>query len=176
MKQILLFTLLGSALWASNVSAGEIKVNWFEPEEYTDVKGADESDKRFQKRTFHQFEKFFTKLSKKLPEDVQLSLKVTNVNLAGDVRYNFNASREIRLITDIYWPAIEFEYQLTSKNKVIDKGEVKLKDMAFMSRGSVNRRSEVLKYEKRLLNDWFDDHVQTQLANWQKQQSAVMSE
>lgn len=156
--------------------AGEIKVKWFEPENYTDMKGAEESDKSFQKRAFKQFDKYFTKLAKKLPEGVTLDLKVTNVNLAGDVRYNFNMHREIRLVKDVYWPSFEFEYQLTQNNELIDKGEVEIKDMAFMLRGNRMSRNEPLRFEKRMFNDWFEEQVQTRVDKWQKQQDAVMSE
>ena len=158
------------------VSAGEINVKWVEPENYTDMKGADESDKRFQKRTFKQFDKYFNKLAEKLPEGVVLAIEVSNVNLAGDVRYNFNMHREIRLVKDLYWPSVEFDYQLSENNNLIDKGEVKLKDMAFLSRGTALKRHDPLKYEKRLFDEWFKEQVTPQLSQWQHKQDAVMSE
>lgn len=176
MKLMTLVCGVSLLLMAPFAQAGEIKVKWFEPENYTDMKGADESDKRFQKRAFKQFDKHFAKLAKKLPEGVVLNLKVTNVNLAGDVRYNFNLHREIRLVKDVYWPSFEFEYQLSQNNELIEKGEAEIKDMSFMVRGNRMSRHESLRFEKRLFNEWFEEQVQTRVDKWQKQQDAVMSE
>ena len=50
--------------------------------------------------------------SEVFPEHLALNVKVTNLNLTGEVRYNYAAQRDIRLVKRSYWPSIEFEYQL----------------------------------------------------------------
>jgi len=171
-------TMLGVLLLAcGSASAGEIEVNWYQPEKYTDVKGANESNKRFKQRTFKQFEAFFAKQAQSLPEDVKIKLTITNLNLAGDVRHNFSLHREIRLVTQTYWPMIEFEYQITAGDKVVDSGKTKLKDMSFLDRGRIRAsRSGALNYEKRMLKDWFRKDVEKALLNWRQHQNAVMAD
>lgn len=163
-------------LTIGQVWAGNVKVIWHEPTKFSDVKGAEESDKRFQKRVFKQMEKHIIKLATPLAEHITIELKVTDFNLAGDVRYNFNMNREIRLVKSMYWPKISFDYKVLNKTDLIDSGSVVLKDMAFMQRGGLLRNSsDSFKYEKRLLTEWFDKTLQQKIDNYQKQQSAIMS-
>lgn len=173
MKNILaVLMLIGSSFTSF---AGEIKVTWQDPKSYIDVKGAEVSDARFQKRVFKSFEKHFDKLAQELPENASLNLVFTNINLAGDVRYNFSMSREIRLVSDLYWPMLQFEYQLAVGDDVVDSGTAKLKDMAFMARGSMRYGSDSFKYEKRLFDEWFADAVTEKLDSLTRQHNAVMA-
>ena len=158
------------------VQAGTVEVKWHDPKEYTDIKPANESKKSFQRSVFKHLEKHWAKMAEKeLPDNISLKVKVTNLNLAGDVRYNFSMSREIRLVKHLYWPSIEFEYSFYDGEQLIKTEQVTLKDMAFMDRGSQIRRNTAYYYEKRIITDWFVDDVQMMLAQWKKQQTAVMS-
>jgi len=173
-RLIMLSLLLAAGMTAM---AGELEVNWHEPGTYVDVKGANESDKRFRERTFRQLEAFLQKQASELPDGVKLSLKVTDLNLAGHVRYNFAMHRDIRVVTDTYWPMIAFDYKITADNQLVDAGSVELKDMSFLHRGSVlNIKYKVLGYEKRLLSRWFKKDVTKVVNNWQQHQKAVMAE
>lgn len=162
---------------APSTYAGEkVKVNWFEPENYTDVRAANGGNKRFRKAVFAQLEKHFEKTAQKmLPEGITLNIKVTNVNLAGDVRYNFGLSQEIRLVKPIYWPQIDFEYQVLEKGNVIKSDTVKLRDMAFMDRVRVSSRNDSYRYEKALISEWFSDDIKPMLVQIEKQKTAIMS-
>ena len=133
--------------------------------------------KSFRRSLFAQMDKHWQKVANKhLPEGVALDVKVTNVNLAGDVRYNFQMGQSIRLVKTIYWPSIEFEYTLREGNKVIKTDTIKLKDMAFMDRGgSLTRSSTPYFYEKRLITDWFKKDVKAMLTQWQKYNTAEMT-
>lgn len=154
----------------------KVKINWSEPENYTDVRAANGGNKQFRKAVFHQLEKHFNKIaSKTLPEGMTLAIKVTNVNLAGDVRYNFGLSQEIRLVKPIYWPQLEFEYQVLERGNVIKSDTAKLRDMAFMDRLRVTTRSDAYRYEKALISEWFTDVIKPILAQVERQKSAVMS-
>mgnify|MGYP001076599011 CR=1 FL=1 len=169
--------LLALMLMSGWVNAGQINVTWHQPDDYVDIEGAEESQKRFQTKTFKQFEKYFAKLAKKLPAEVSVNLKVTDLNLAGDVRYNFALQREIRMVSHVYWPMIEFEYQVKSGEQEIASGNTKLKDMSFMDRGHGSRGSQKpLSYETRMLSTWFKKDVQNMITQWQKHQTAVMAE
>ncbi|XPF92760.1 DUF3016 domain-containing protein [Colwellia sp. RE-S-Sl-9] len=138
-----------------NVAAGESEVIWENPDKYTDIRAGSESQSRFEARIFNSFEKHFAKLTEKLPEGQILKIKVIDVDLAGDVR--FDTMDRIRVIRDIYFPRIEFSYQLVNADKsVAQSGEINLKDMVFM--GSFSRyQNKSLSYEKVMLDKWFAD-------------------
>ena len=178
MKTKLMLTAIVSLMMVAPLSsAGEkVKVNWHEPENYTDVRATNGGNKKFRKAVFAQLEKHFEKTAQKvLPDGMTLKIKVTNLNLAGDVRYNFGVSQEIRLVKPIYWPQMDFEYQVLDKGNVIKSDSVKLRDMAFMDRLRVTSRNDSYRYEKALINEWFTDVIKPMLAQIEQQKTAIMS-
>ena len=151
--KVLLTAFLLSAI-SGNVIAGEFEITWTEPEKYTDVRSSNEGKKRFRNRIFKSFEKHFAKLSEQLPEGQILKLDVSNVDLAGDVR--FSPMQEFRIVKDIYIPRLSFTYELLNADKTIeDSGEVDLKDMNFLTSISSHSINNTLKYEKRMIDKWF---------------------
>ena len=100
---------------------------------------------------------YFEELAESLPEGQQLSINVTNVDLAGHVWPTFGTgAMDMRVIRDIDIPRMTFSYSLSENDEVIKSSEVSLKDMAFMNRGSTIRNSDLLRYEKVMLKRWFD--------------------
>lgn len=155
--------------------AGEVEVKWHEPDQYTDIRASNQTKASFRNSLFSQLDKHWHKMANKhLPEGMKLKVKVINLDLAGDVKHNFNAGQSIRVVKTIYWPSIEFEYQLFDGDKMIKADKVKLKDMAFMDRSNIHRSSSYY-YDKRIITDWFTDEMQTMLANLQRHKKAVMS-
>jgi len=137
-----------------NVAAGESEVTWTNPEKYTDIRAGNENRSKFKARIFRHFEKHFTHLSEKLPEGQTLKVNVTNVDLAGDVR--FDTMDRIRVIRELYIPRMAFTYELVAAdNSVVKSGEVDLKDMGFMQHSSNIGRHKAIFYEKVMLNKWF---------------------
>jgi len=139
---------------SGNVIAGKSEIKWTEPDKYTDVRSGNENRKHFKERIFESFEKHFAKLSEQLPEGQILKLDVSNVDLAGDVR--FSPMQEFRIIKDIYIPRLTFTYELLNADKTVaDSGKVDLKDMSFLTSISSSSINNTLKYEKRMIDKWF---------------------
>lgn len=140
--------------YSQMLNAAQLVVEWSEPNEYTDIKeGNTQTRSGFQKHVFTSFEKFLTHRAAKLPEGQTLKLTVTDLDLAGETRFNFD---EIRIIKDHYIPRIKFSYQLLDKSgNELAAGEENLKNMG-MSTNYLTRPSEdQFKYEFAMLNNWF---------------------
>ena len=138
----------------SAVQAAQVEVKWTNPDKYTDVDAGEEHRQHFKDRTFKAFEKHFAKLAELLPENQKLIFDITNVDLAGDV--NFGGVKRIRIVKDLFFPRMEFSYQLlNADNSVIKSEEVSLKDMGFMMHSGLRYRNQTLGYEKEMLDDWF---------------------
>ncbi|ASP48313.1 DUF3016 domain-containing protein [Cognaticolwellia beringensis] len=136
------------------VQAAQVEVKWTNPDKYTDVDAGEEHRQHFKDRTFKAFEKHFAKLAELLPENQKLIFDITNVDLAGDV--NFGGVKRIRIVKDLFFPRMEFSYQLlNADNSVIKSEEVSLKDMGFMMHSGLRYRNQTLGYEKEMLDDWF---------------------
>lgn len=176
MKTVYAFLLgITSVLIIPSAHAGEAKVTWQDPEEYRDIRPADERKQHFQKRLFNTIEKYIERLSTSLPEDVTVDMTFTDVNLAGEVRYNFDLTREIRVIERMYSPELKFDVQVRKAGDLVFKDSVTLKDNGFMLRGSTMSISHrPFSYEKRMLRDWFSRDLNKQLEQWKERQDDVM--
>ena len=155
--------LLATSTALSTAFAAGSEVTWLEPKKYRDIDPGEENRHGFRTRTFKEFERYFAKLAGKLPKDQLLKIAVSDVDLAGDVR--FGASRQIRVIQEIYIPRMTFSYQLlAADNTELAAGAVKLKDMNFMHGSQLRRRNAPLNYEKNMLDSWFQDTFSLRIA------------
>lgn len=153
-KPILSFVT--SLILASGAHAGEAKLTWHEPDQYTDIREGFESRDSFREKLFSDFESIFADLAKGLPDGTLLEVTVTDLDLAGEVslRHHF-AWRDIRVLKDIYFPRMSFHYILRDRDqRVLQSGSEDLKDLGFLSswgRFGMTRFS----FEERMLRNWF---------------------
>lgn len=163
--------LVLSALVATTVTAGEVKVEYKDYKKFTDMKPANEARGSYEKRTMANFDKIFADLAKELPEGYSWNVVVTDIDLAGDVDYMFTQTgQQIRVIKDIFIPRINFSYSLLDKNKVVvaEEKDFKLKDMGFMTRISNARANQPYEHERLMLERWFKEKIQPAVAAHQK--------
>ena len=145
---VLLFSVIVPSAFAATS-----EVTWTNPEEYRDIHHGENHRKKFQARVFRGFEEHFAKLASSLPEGQTLKVEVTDVDLAGDV---FVSHRQVRVVKEIYFPRLKFKYQVIDKDgNEVKQGEENLKDMNFMMTSSLKYNNDFLRYEKRLLDNWF---------------------
>lgn len=168
MRNILVFCSL-SALMSFALPAADVSVKWQEPEKFTDIRPANDSRKGYRERVQRKFEEFFTEMAAKLPEGYVWDVTITDIDLAGDVDYFAGgAGNALRVVKDIYSPAIRFEHALRDAHgETLLQGEEKLRDMGFMQSLRSTHDSDEFRYEKQMLEDWFDKTVQPKVAQQQ---------
>jgi hypothetical protein len=143
---------------AMAAQAANVEIEWLKPEKYLDIRGGDENQKRFQERVIAALTSYFKEAAAEiLPADQTLYLTITNVDLAGDVEYFFTAfPMGVRVMRDIYFPSIEFNYELRDAGgKVLKRGKENIKDLGYMFSGMAYINNPPFDYEKRLIDDWF---------------------
>ncbi|MEH6396288.1 DUF3016 domain-containing protein [Pseudoalteromonas sp.] len=142
--------------------AGEAVVKWQDFNGYRDVRPSNEPKGSYHKHIATSFEKHFNKLAEELPEGYKFNVEVTELDLAGDVR--FGGMNDLRIVKPIYFPRIEFKYSVTDKDgKVLSESDkVELKDMGFMDKIKMGRDEEFY-YDKRLITDWFNKELMPQI-------------
>jgi len=78
----------------------------------------------------------------------------------------FDTNRQIRVVKDIYFPRLKFSYELFNVDKsVVTSGDINLKDMSFMLGNNIRYRNKSLGYEKRMLDNWFNDTFRNMVAS-----------
>ena len=157
MRKIMLLCGI-TMLTATAVQAAEVKVDWQQPEKFTDIRPANDSRKVYRERVLQKFDGFFQQLATSLPEGYQWQVTVTDIDLAGEVDYFAGgAGNALRVVKDLYSPAIKFNYVLRDKHgEEVASGEEKLRDMGFMQSLRSNHSNEEFHYEKQMLDSWFN--------------------
>lgn len=148
--------LAASLCLACAACAGEAKVTWQEPDQYTDIREGHELRDAFREKLFSDFELIFADLAKQLPEGTLLEVTVTDLDLAGEVSLMHRfAWRDIRVLKDIYFPRMSISYTLKDRDqRLLLSGRDDLKDLGFLSSW---RRFGLTRFgfEERMLRSWF---------------------
>jgi len=139
------------ALAAGGAAAGTT-VNYIEPDRFSDVPFANwERDEVLKDLTDH-----FARLGAQLPPGQDLRIDVKDVDLAGR-EYPTRGVRDLRVVRSngVDWPRIDLHYTVEQDGRVLRSGDAQLRDMSFMDRIGRANDSDSLRYEKRMIDDWF---------------------
>ncbi|NIA00668.1 DUF3016 domain-containing protein [Massilia sp. CCM 8734] len=161
MKSVLTKVLQASALAAvmalpASAATAAATVSYVEPDRFTDVPFTPWE----RERVLKQLTAHFDKLGASLPAGQELKVEVLDVDLAGQTKPNFRGGQDLRVMNGgADWPHIHFRYSLTEGGKVIKSGEEKLSNMQYLNRMNHYGNTELLRYEKQMLDDWFKQAV-----------------
>lgn len=143
------------ALTAGAASAG-VTVKYIDSDKFSDLPFAPWE----REQALKELSDYFAKLGEKLPEGQDLVVEVTDVDLAGREYPNFRSGRELRILKGTAdWPIINLRYTLTQDGQVRKVGDSRLSDMNYMHRINRFSDSDVLRAEKRMIDDWFDETI-----------------
>ena len=143
------------ALTTGSAQAG-VSVTFDETHHYSDVP-FDPTDR---KQTLDALADHFTSLGKYLPPGQDLHVTVLDVDLAGRMVPNFRAGHDMRVITGrADWPHMELRYSLEQNGQVIKSGDAQIQDMDYQSRITRYFDNDLFRYEKQMIDDWFDKNI-----------------
>jgi hypothetical protein len=157
MKALIRNLALGGllALGAGAASAG-VTVKYIEPDKFSDLPFAPWD----REEVLRDLSDYFTKLGKSLPQGQDLAIEVTDVDLAGREYPNSRGARDLRILKgQADWPIIALRYTLTENGQVLRSGEARIADMNYLHRINRHWDSERLRYEKRMLDEWFAEDI-----------------
>jgi hypothetical protein len=138
-------------LSAGGASAG-VTVSYYQPEHYGDVPFAAWE----REEVLHDLTEHFDRLGKALPAGQDLKVEVLDLKMAGRMRPHFRGGRDIRVLTGrADWPRMHIRYTIEEGGKVISSGESELSDMTYMDRLNRYSDGDPLRYEKRMIDEWF---------------------
>jgi hypothetical protein len=146
-------------LAAAVTHAGELRLEWQEPEKFRDADYTYNGGERSRNIVLNNLEKYFTKeAANRLPEGTVLELRVTQLDLAGDFEPWRGAQfSDVRIVKTLYPAQIDFEYRfLAEDGSVIAEGSERLRDTLVPNSiiASHLARTESYPYVKNLVADW----------------------
>jgi len=92
----------------------------------------------------------------RIPSGGTLAVTITDVDMAGGFEPGRAANADrVRIVRDVYPPRIKLDFRLADAGgKVVAEGRRELTDLSFMT--NAEYRGDLLRYEKKLLDDWLD--------------------
>lgn len=151
--------VLGLALaWgAATAQSGSVQIDFGKVEDFADF-----GDSRWEReRNQKDFEALLREATAGLPAGRQLSIKVLDVNLAGELEWWWSRADRLRVMRNVTWPMVEIEYRLSEGGHTIKSGSVRLADMNYLQNDffSVSQSSTAMRYERRLLDRWVKEQI-----------------
>ncbi len=159
-KTTLLALLLGLASQVASAAENRLDVIFSQPEKFRDVKESDMGSDKERDALLVTLKTFLAdNIHYYVAEGQKLTITVTDIDMAGDFEpWRGAEMSNVRIVKDIYPPRINLTFKLTdAEGKVLKEGERKLSDTMFLMRISLQSRSDPLRYEKALLEDWLRD-------------------
>ncbi|MCC2957713.1 DUF3016 domain-containing protein [Massilia sp. IC2-477] len=143
------------ALGAGAASAG-VTVNYVDSDKFSDLPFAPWE----RKEVLDDLAAFFAEIGKQLPPGQDLTVEVTDIDLAGREYPGTRSGRDLRVLKGgADWPIMNLRYTLTSNGQVISSGQERLTDMNYMNRINRLTDGDRLRYEKRMVEDWFNKAI-----------------
>jgi len=137
-----------------------VDVVYVNPEQFTDVKDSFADTGRFRDEYLGDLKEHIEKQANKYISSGQhLALRITDVKMAGDFEPQRGPRFEdVRIIKDVYPPRINLEFKLVDAGgKTLKEGARKITDINFLATINPYFPDDTLRYEKKLLDDWFRD-------------------
>ena len=131
-----------------------LTVVFVKPEKFTDARRAD--FKPNSDALLDAIAKFMEEMGDEtIPRDMNLDIKVTDIDLAGNFEpWHGPQSDQVRITRGLYPPRIALEYRVIARGQVIQSGKRDLTDIDYQLR-TFYPMDDYLRYEKDLLRHWF---------------------
>lgn len=143
------------AVLAAPAFAG-VSVDYVEPTGFTDARlyyGFGRKPDAFVLRDLRQH---LEKVGQRyLPADQSLKVEILDIDLAGYFSPVGRAGQYLRIMTEGTWPRIKLRYTLEKNGEVVGSAEDFVTDHDYLQQIGLTNTSDVLRYEKRMLTDWF---------------------
>lgn len=144
--------------WAGATHAG-VKVSFDQPERFTDAGLYGEYGAASRAATLGELRTYLERLGARyLRPDQTLSIEIRNIDLAG--RYEpwqtgSYGAYNVRFLRGVTWPRIAVRYTFEERGEILVRAEETVTDLNYQMNAGVHPYSEVLRYEKAMLDNWF---------------------
>lgn len=140
-------------LIAAAAAHADVKVTFVQPDKFSDIK--DNSGFR-DEAVLKDIEAHLVEQAQKRLPGRDVKIEVTDVNLAGDVEPLGHNAQWIRVMRTVTLPSLSMKYSVSEGDKVVKQGETLLRDMNYQDGFNRYSSGDPLRYEKRMIDNWFD--------------------
>jgi hypothetical protein len=158
----LVLAIAATALWAVDAVAADLSVAFVHPENYRDAAYSRRmGSERDRAEVMRDVEQHLVGLAeRRLPPGEALRIEVLDIDLAGWFEpFVPRTGTDLRILRDVTWPRMTVHYRLTRGDEVLADGDERIADMNYLMVSNRYSVSDRLRYEKAMLDDWFDRRI-----------------
>lgn len=147
-------TLLGAMVWVATTATAAtaaVEVRFIAPEKFIDTRDAGSNREQLLKDLQAHLQ---TLGEQKLPGK-DLLIEITDIDRAGEVEPTGRLMKDIRIMRSVTRPAINLRYVVSEGGRELRRGESRLSDLSYLERANRYASGDSLRYEKRMLDEWF---------------------
>ena len=135
-------------------AAGRVQVSFVQPETFSDARDAHHDSSS----NLRELKRYLEEIAARHVADGQsLTIEVLDVDLAGEIRPIRRLHDDLRVLKGgADWPRIKLRATLESAGQPLRRIEQTVSDMAYLERINRHADGEFLRYEKRMLDEWFE--------------------
>ena len=151
---LLLSLVLSST--AASAADGLVRVGYVHPEKFTEASLHGRYGETGRAPALDGLRRHLERLGQRhLQQDQTLEIEVLDLDLAGRFEPWRALAYDVRYLTGITWPRMTLRYTLTQGGREVARGEEQISDMAYLMAAGMRFDSDSLRYEKKMLDDWF---------------------
>ncbi|MCE4557669.1 DUF3016 domain-containing protein [Pelomonas cellulosilytica] len=139
----------------------DVKVNFVNPDKFIDIK---DNTGFADKDVLTQIEAHLVAQAQKFLPGQDVTINVTDIDLAGNVEPFGHSVQWVRVMRRVTLPAITLNYEVSQAGQVVRKGDARLRDMNYQDGVNSYFSGEPLRYEKHMIDRWFQDEFGTKVA------------
>ena len=145
------FTALCAMALSTTAAMAAVDVRFISPEKFADTRDSMSS----RDQMLNQLQEHLQKLSAKQLAGKDLLIEVTDIDRAGEIEPRGRLMQDIRVMRSVTRPAISLRYVVSQGGRELRRGEARLSDLSYLERSNRYSAGDSLRYEKRMLDDWF---------------------
>ncbi|HEU5297700.1 MAG TPA: DUF3016 domain-containing protein [Burkholderiaceae bacterium] len=158
MRLTVLF-VIAQGLASAAIAGGTVEVSFIKPQTYADAGQWQRDVAATQARITQHLQSLGESY---LADGQALRVEVIDVDRAGWQRHVHRRVDDIRVLRNgADWPRIKLRYALVANGQLTKSGEETLADLDYMGRFSLYNADDPMRYEKRMLEDWFKTRFAT---------------
>ena len=143
--------------------AGPVRVHWQDPAQFTELRHSLNRHEAARGDWVEQLaEHIRERAAKELPPGERFDVEILDVERAGEYEFPFGHANDIRVLRDIYPPRMRLHVRhVDADGRVLEEGERRISDLAYLLGPQPLSSSDPLRYEKRMIDRWLRQELAT---------------
>ena len=146
--------LLIAGLWVTAASA-TVEIKFITPEEFSDVRDSGFGHSETLKGIEAHLQALAAAQFGAAAPGKNLLIEVIDIDRAGQLEPWGREMQEIRVLRTVGSPSIKLRYAVSEGGREVRRGEARLVDLSYLDRLNRYSSGDPIRYEKRMLDDWF---------------------